>query len=91
MKRLIEEKNTKNFEVYNIGTGKGTSVLEVVNTFEEISNIKLNYSYAERRSGDIISAYADTTRANNVLGRKSEFTLKEALHSAWEWEKKIRS
>jgi len=91
MKRLLEENNTENYEVYNIGTGKGSSVLEVVNTFEEVSRVKLNYSFVERRAGDIISAYADTTKANSVLGWKSELTLKDALHSAWEWEKKNRS
>ena len=71
-----------------IGTGKGSSVLEVVNTFEEVSGVKLNYSFVEKRSGDIISAYANTIKANTVLGWKSELTLKDALHSAWEWEKK---
>ena len=88
MKRLLEENNTENYEVYNIGTGKGSSVLEVVNTFEEVSGVKLNYSFVEKRSGDIISAYANTIKANTVLGWKSELTLKDALHSAWEWEKK---
>lgn len=91
MKRLLEENNTENYEVYNIGTGKGSSVLEVVNTFEEVSDVKLNYSFVERRSGDIISAYANTIKANTVLGWKSRLTLKDALHSAWEWEKKNRS
>lgn len=90
MKRLIEENNTENYEVYNIGSGKGCSVLAVVNTFEEVSRVKLNYSFVERRPGDIISAYADTTKANSVLGWQSELTLKDALSSAWEWEKKIR-
>jgi UDP-glucose 4-epimerase len=91
MKRLIDEKNTENYEVFNIGTGKGSSVLEVVHAFEEVSGIQLNYSFVDRRAGDIISAYADTTKANTVLGWKSELTLKDALHSAWEWEKKNRS
>lgn len=91
MKRLLKEKNNENYEVYNIGTGKGSSVLEVVNTFEQVTGVTLNYSFAERRAGDIISAYADTAKANTVLGWKSELTLKEALISAWEWEKKIRS
>ena len=91
MKRLLEENNTENYEVYNIGTGKGSSVLEVVNTFEEVSDVKLNYSFVERRSGDIISAYANTIKANTVLGWKSGLTLRDALHSAWEWEKKNRS
>jgi len=87
MNRLLDEKNTENFEVYNIGTGKGSSILEVVNTFEEVSDVKLKYSFVERRAGDIISAYADTTKANKVLGWEAELTLKEALASAWEWEK----
>tara|TARA_B100000767_G_C19693405_1_gene505059 strand:- start:189 stop:1211 length:1023 start_codon:yes stop_codon:yes gene_type:complete len=91
MRRLLEENNMDNFEVYNIGTGKGSSVLEVVNTFEEVSGIELNYSFAQRRSGDIVSAYADTTKANSILGWKSELTLKDALHSAWEWEKRMQS
>ena len=91
MKRLLKEKNNENYEVYNIGTGKGSSVLEVVNTFEQVTGVTLNYSFAERRAGDIISAYADTAKANTVLGWKSELTLKDALLSAWEWEKKIRS
>ena len=91
MKRLLEENNMENYEVYNIGTGKGSSVLDVVNFFEEVSGIELNYWFAPRRTGDIISAYADTTKANSILGWKSELTLKDALKSAWEWEKKIRS
>ena len=91
MKRLLEENNKENYEVYNIGTGKGSSVLEVVKTFEEVSGVELNYSFAPRRTGDIISAYADTTKANSILGWKSELTLKDALHSAWEWEKRIQS
>ena len=91
MKRLLKEKNNENYEVYNIGTGKGSSVLEVVNTFEQVTGVTLNYSFVDRRHGDIISAYAETTKANTVLGWKSKLTLKDALHSAWEWEKKIGS
>jgi UDP-glucose 4-epimerase len=71
MKRLLDNKNIENYKVYNIGTGKESSVLEVVNTFEEVSGVELNYSFAERRVGDIISAYADTTKSNHVLGWKS--------------------
>ena len=89
MERLLDKKNSQNYEVYNIGTGKGSSVLEVVEAFETVSGVKLNYAFAERRVGDIISAFADTRKANNVLGWKSELTLKEALASAWEWEKKM--
>ena len=89
MRRLLEKKNTENFEVFNIGTGRGKSVLEVINTFEEVTGVKINYSYGKRRSGDVISAYADTKKANNVLRWKSELNLKDALHSAWLWEKNI--
>ena len=89
MQRLLAEKNTKDYEVFNIGTGKGTSVLEVVKTFEEVSKTKLNYSFVGRRLGDIVSAYADTTKANEILGWKSELSLREAILSAWKWEKHI--
>ena len=88
LKRLLEESNIESFEVYNIGTGKGSSVLEVVETFQRVSGVKLNYSFAGRRLGDIESAYADTSRANDVLGWQSQSTLADALLSAWEWEKK---
>jgi UDP-glucose 4-epimerase len=91
MKRLLEEKNKDNYEVFNIGTGKGSSVLDVINAFEAVSGFKLNYSFVQRRLGDVVSACADTTKANSVLGWKTELTLKDAIHSAWEWEKKIRS
>ncbi len=91
LKRLIEGKNTANYEVFNIGTGKGSSVLEVISTFEEVSNKKLNYKIVDRREGDVIAAYADTNKANNVLGWKAESSLNKALSSAWKWEQKIRS
>ena len=70
MKRLLEEKNIENYEVYNIETGKGSSAFQVVNNFGQVSSIQLNYSFTVRRAGDIVSAYADTTRANTVLGWK---------------------
>ena len=88
--RLLEKKNLKNSEIFNIGTGKGVSVLEIVKTFEEVSGMKLNYVFKERREGDVVSAFADTSKANKILGWKSELSLKEALVSAWKWEKKIR-
>lgn len=91
IERLLEKKNGENYEFYNIGTGKGSSVLEVVEAFEAVSGVKLNYSFEDRREGDIVSAFADTSKANNVLGWKSELSLKEALASAWKREKKIQS
>lgn len=90
VKRLIKEKNIENYEVYNIGTGKGSSVLEVVNAFETATGVKLNYSFVDRRKGDIASAYACTKKAREILGWEPGLTLKDALLSAWEWEKKIR-
>jgi UDP-glucose 4-epimerase len=91
LQRLIEDKNTSNYETFNVGTGKGSTVLEVIKSFERVSGQKLNYKIADRRAGDIISAYADTTKANNELGWKAKLTLDDAMKSAWEWEQEIRS
>lgn len=86
LQRLLHEKNKENFEIFNIGTGKGTSVLEIIKTFEKISQKKLNYKIVARREGDITAAYADTTLANKELSWKAEKTLEEALDSAWKWQ-----
>lgn len=91
LKRLIEKKNAQKVETFNIGTGKGSSVLEVINAFEKVSGKKLPYKIVGRREGDITSAYANTDKANNILGWKAESTLEEAMASAWKWEQKIRS
>ncbi|CEN35134.1 UDP-glucose 4-epimerase GalE [Capnocytophaga cynodegmi] len=90
LQRLLEDKNTENYEVFNVGTGTGSSVLEVINSFERVSGEKLNYQIVGRRAGDITAAYANTDKANNVLGWKSKSTLDEAMASAWKWEKKVR-
>lgn len=90
LQRLLEGKNDDNYEVFNLGTGTGSSVLEVIKSFERVSGKKLNYKIVDRREGDIVSAYADTTKANEVLGWKAQFTLDEAMKSAWDWEKKVR-
>ena len=90
LKRMTVKDQNKNFEVFNLGTGRGNTVLEVIKTFEKISGLSLNYEISTRRKGDIIKAYADTTKANKVLGWKAELSLEEALISAWRWEKKIR-
>ncbi len=89
MKRLLENNNKSQMEFFNIGTGKGSSVLDVINAFEKANNQKLNYKIVEKRAGDITAAYADTTLANNELGWKSELSLKDALHSAWLWQQKV--
>ena len=91
LQRLLKSKNKANYEVFNVGTGKGSTVLEVIKSFEKVSEKKLNYKIVDRRPGDITSAYADTTLANEELGWKSQYTLDEAMKSAWVWEQKIRS
>ena len=90
LKRLINKQNIAKVETFNLGTGTGSSVLEVINAFEKVSGQKLNYQIVGRREGDITSAYANTDKANTILGWKSELSLEEALASAWKWEKKIR-
>ncbi|RXR29657.1 UDP-glucose 4-epimerase GalE [Flavobacterium piscinae] len=91
LQRLVENKNLDKVETFNLGTGTGSSVLEVIKTFEKVSGKKLPYKIVGRREGDITSAYANTDKANNVLGWKAQSTLEEALASAWKWEQKIRS
>jgi UDP-glucose 4-epimerase len=91
LQRLINKKNTDKVETFNLGTGTGSSVLEVIQTFEKVSGKSLPYKIVGRREGDIISAYANTDKANNVLGWKAKSTLEDGLASAWKWEQKIRS
>jgi len=89
--RLLEDKTKNNFEVFNIGTGKGNSVLEVINSFEKVSDKRLNYKIVERRLGDIEKIYADTTIANEELNWHAESSLDEAMISAWKWELYLKS
>lgn len=90
LQRLIEKKNESKVETFNVGTGTGSSVLEVIETFEKVSGKKLPYQIVGRREGDITTAYANTDKANTVLGWKAKSTLEESLASAWKWEQKIR-
>lgn len=91
MQRLLNKKNIDSVETFNLGTGKGSSVLEVIQSFEKVSGQKLNYKIVGRREGDITEAYANTDKANRVLGWKAASSLDDSLASAWKWEKKIRS
>ena len=90
LQRLMQHKNEDKVEVFNLGTGTGSSVLEVITAFEKVSGEKLNYKLVGRREGDVVAAYANTYRANSVLGWKAASSLEEALESAWKWEQKIR-
>lgn len=89
LKRLENNKNKTGFEVFNVGAGKGVTVLEIVKTFEKVSDIKLNYEIVGRRAGDIERVWADTSLAQTELGWRTEYTLEDALLSAWNWEKKL--
>lgn len=91
LQRLLYRKNLDKVEIFNLGTGKGSSVLEVITAFEKVSQQKLNYQIVGRREGDITSAYANTDKANNVLGWKAQSTLEECLASAWRWQQKLGS
>lgn len=90
LNRLLNKKNDSNYEIYNLGSGKGSSVLEVINSFERTSGRVLNYEIGKKRSGDVRSAYADTTLANKNLEWTTKVTLDESILNAWNWEQKIR-
>lgn len=87
LQRLIENKRETNYEVFNIGTGAGSSVMEIIKAFEKSTGETLAYRIAARRPGDIRAAFADTQKANQVLGWKSKRSLEDSLASAWAWEK----
>lgn len=91
LQRLLKKQNLEKVETFNLGTGTGSSVLEVINAFEKVSKQKLPYKIVGRREGDVISAYANTDKANKVLGWTARLTLEDALEDAWKWEQKIRS
>ena len=89
LERLLNGKGKANFEVFNIGTGNGFSVMEVIKSFEKMSGVKLNYRIAGRREGDIVKIWADTTLSNKELGWKAEQTLDDMTRDAWNWEQKL--
>lgn len=88
--RLIQKKNKSGFEVFNLGTGIGSTVLEVIKSFEEVNNLKLNYKLVDRRAGDIVEAFADNNLAEKELGWKPETSLDECMRTAWEWQKTLK-
>lgn len=90
LERMINKNQAYNYEYFNLGTGNGYSVLEVVKSFEKVNDLKLNYKIVDRRAGDVEQVYADTNLANNVLGWKAELGIDDMMKSAWNWEKKIR-
>lgn len=90
MNRIMEHKQEERVEVFNIGTGRGLSVLELINAFEASTGVKLNYQIVGRRAGDIEKVWANPDRANKVLGWKAEETIEDTLRSAWNWQLRLR-
>ncbi|MBR1573768.1 MAG: UDP-glucose 4-epimerase GalE [Bacteroidales bacterium] len=86
VRRMLDGKMEQGCEVYNVGTGRPVSVLELVNAFEKVNNLKLNYKFAPRRAGDVTAIWADPTLANEKLGWKAERSVEDTLKSAWAWE-----
>jgi UDP-glucose 4-epimerase len=87
--RLIEKKNKSGLEVFNLGTGIGSSVLEVIKAFEKVNDLKLNYKLVDRRAGDIVEAFADNTKAEKELGWKPTTDLEESMRTAWKWQQTL--
>ena len=87
--RMLDGKMEEPYEIYNVGTGRPVSVLELVNAFEKVNGVKLNWKFAPRRPGDVTAIWADPTLANEKLGWKATRTVEETLASAWAWEKHL--
>jgi len=88
---LLQHKNEANCEVFNLGTGNGYTVLELINEFEKISGVKLNYRLGPRRPGDVIAIYANNDKAKNVLGWNPKYNLADMMATAWKWELKLKN
>lgn len=86
---LLDEKSKSNCDVFNLGTGDGLTVLEIINEFEKVSGVKLNYQIGPRRSGDVIAIYANNDKAKNLLGWQPKFNLRDMMETAWKWEQKL--
>jgi len=91
IKRLEEGNTSANYEVFNIGTGRGSSVLEIISAFESVTGEKLDYKIGPRRAGDIVQIFGDVQKSNNELGWKAQLDINEMMRSAWEWEKYIKA
>lgn len=85
----LENKTGAFYDIFNVGTGKGNSVLELIQTFEEVNDLKLNYKIGPRRLGDTVKIYGDVSKAKKELGWQTELTLEDALRDAWRWEQKL--
>jgi len=86
---LLEKRNSSNYEIFNLGSGSGVTVLEMIKSFEEVTGIKLNYVLGNRRAGDVPAIFSDSTRANKLLDWKCRYGIEDMVKSAWEWEKLV--
>ena len=91
LEKLIEVNDDNYFKVYNVGSGKGTSVLELISLFENVNQLKLNYKIGKRRNGDVIEAYADSTKIKDELNWSTKYSLENALETAWKWELNLKT
>ena len=89
--KLISNKDKSYYDTFNIGTGKGTSVLELIKCFENVTENKLNFKIGDRRKGDVAECFADVSKANKFLNWKSEISVEDSLLSSWNWEKNINN
>ncbi len=87
----LQKQTSPFFDIFNVGTGKGTSVMELINTFEKVNNIKLNYEIGPRRQGDVEACWADTKKINEIMNWKSEKTISDAMKDSWEWQKSLKN
>ena len=90
MERVLDKPECEKVEIFNIGTGTGWSTLQVVEGFEKATGVKLNWTYAPRREGDIEKVWGNVDKANKVLGWKAEAKIEDVLRSAWKWQEKLR-
>lgn len=90
MRRVLDDEDSPVLDYFNIGTGRGNSTLEIVETFERATGVKLNWAYGPRREGDIEKIWGDCSKANKVLGWKAESSLDDVMRSAWKWQEKLR-
>lgn len=88
--RMLQDKSPDKVEIFNLGTGNGVSVLELINIFEKVSGTKVNYKIVDRRVGDIVKIWAEPSKANNVLGWTAKETIEDTMASAWKWQQKLR-
>ena len=87
LEHLLKNKVANSYNVYNVGSGNGSSILEVIHAFEKVTGKKLNYRITDKRPGDVVAIYADFTKANKELGWVQKYTIEDIMHDAWEWEK----